>query len=711
MAHTGVPEGAPFDGFTQPFGAINVGVGSQVLPRPEIPADYNSVTRSYSDLTYYWQSSFADMIETTTGVVYTGIGGLELTGYEGVPIEAEMPSSYILEITPDLGKENLDDNFEPFILDQQVKSNPLLKQFTNLVVGSNVVSDIDYETPLKQKLSHTIDLTDMIELVNAEYHKYLWRVIPVAENGSRGFPSQVQFFEPKTIIFDYTWSIDRYDQKVNGITTTIAGSKAPDISSIEINGSTRNTTILSSTAWSAEVPAHNIREKVLVRAIDKKGTYSRYKIIHIDINTSEQRHHQFYNIFDKFGYLLGLERIPKEDNINYRRRLFDVYKHRGGTNYLPLLNSVIRELDITFDDAALTLTPHADFAKNYPNSIANIAIVSDKVQIFCNLFYVKHERHKIDPFDWTIELKKTPTSAAIKIESPVGNEIPNKRNWYSTKNKIHFENNSLLESPIFISYSYAESLSKKGKTFKDAADFITNMAIDSTPLFSVTTGSTVDTGSPVDYLQKIGSAAVLDRLSTNNGGDNSTGLSVKWANCNIESLQDEGFHSQYVNQHNNYFGTKINTYADKLSAKFKIQWGLAVADKSVWQTDKNEAIGKVSLPTNYDFIYGYWAQQNSGSVTSLSNNQAYAYNYSNIIDGSKLNYIGVDPDQLKSGIGASTDLLVTVREKSTRVIPVFTLLQTTQVISQTTTVAGAPGSTSDPPPLSAGGNNVGIVTD
>lgn len=697
--------GAPFDGFTQPFGAINVGAGSQVLPRPEIPADYNSVTRSYSDLTYYWQSSFADIIETTTGVVYTG--AVDLTGYEGVPIEAEMPSSYILEITPDLGKENLDDNFEPFILDQQVKSNPLLKQFTNLVVGSNVVSDIDYETPLKQKLSYTIDLIDMIELVNAEYHKYLWRVIPVAENGSRGFPSQVQFFEPKTIIFDYSWSIDRYDQKVNGITTTIAGSKAPDISNIEINGSTRNTTILSSTAWSAEVPIHNIKEKLLVRAIDKKGTYSRYKIINIDINTSEQRYHQFYNIFDKFGYLLGLERIPKEDNINYKRRLFDVYKHRGGTNYLPLLNSLIRELDIAFDDTALTLTPHADFAKDYPNSTASIVIVSDKVQVFCNLFYVKHERHKIDSFDWTIELKKMPTSAAIKVESPIGNEIPNKNNWYSTKDKIHFKNNSLLESPVFVSYSYAESLSKKGKTFKDAADFITTMAINSTPLFSVTTGSTVDTGSPVDYLQKIDRAAILDRLSVDNGGDDSTGLSVKWANCNIESLQDAGFQGQYINQHNNYFGTKINTYADNLSAKFKVQWGLAVADRSVWQTDKNEAIGKVSLPTNYDFTYGYWAQQNSGFVTPLSNNEAYAYNYSNVIDGSALNYIGVDSDQLKSGIGANTDLLVTVREKSTRVIPVTSPLQTTQIISQTASVA----SVSDAPPVSAGGNTAGIVTD
>ena len=163
--------GKPFDGFTQPFGAINVGDGAQVLPRPEIPNDYNSTTRSYEDLTFYWQNSFANMIETTTGVVYTG--AVDLTGYEGIPISAESAASYILQITPDLGKENWDDNFEPFIVDQQLKSNPLLKQYDNLVVGSNVNSDHEYETPLKQKLSYTIPYIDMVELVNAEYPKYL----------------------------------------------------------------------------------------------------------------------------------------------------------------------------------------------------------------------------------------------------------------------------------------------------------------------------------------------------------------------------------------------------------------------------------------------------------------------------------------------------------------------------------------------------------
>lgn len=690
--------GKPFDGFTQPFGAISIGDGTQVLPRPEIPNGYNSVTRSYEDLTFYWQSSFAEMIETNTGSV-------------GIPISAESAASYILQITPDLGKENEDDNFEPFIIDQQLKSNPLLKQYDGLVVGSNVVSDYAYETPLKQKLSYTIPYIDMVELVNAEYSKYLWRVMAVAENGSVGFPSAVQYFEPKTIVFDYSWSIDRYDQKVNGITTTIAGTKSPDISNIEVNGSTRNTIILSPTKWSAEVPVHKVKEKLLVRAINKKGVKSSYKVLNIELNTAEQKYNQFFNTFDRFGFMLGLERIPEENNIDYKRRLLDVYKHRSGTDYLPLLNGIIRELDISFDDRAIVLRPNADFTKVYPEAALEVASDTKNFYVFSELFYVKHELQYIDSFDWTITLNKTVASAEIKVESPVGNEIPNKNNWYSTKDKIWFKNNKLLGQPIYISYTYAETMSKQGKKVKDALDYFTEIGIDDTKLFNVVTGSTVDTGSNIDYIQKFSQVSVADILGTDNGGEQVTGLSIKWANCNIENLSNPDFQDSFLNSHNNLFGTTVNSYADNLSAKFKIQWGLAVADRSIWQTENNESIGSVSLPTNYDFVYGYWHRPNSGFTTYLSANEAYGYNYQSTVDGGDLYYVGVTQDRLKSGVGYGTDLLVKLDSKSTRQLRVFDKLESNVISTQITLPENTQGNSSVPVAGSTGIHVTGMVTD
>ena len=122
--------GASFDGFTQPFGAINIGDGAQVLPRPEIPNDYNSTTRSYEDLTFYWQNSFANMIETTTGVVYTG--AVDLTGYEGVPISAESAASYILQITQILVKKTGMIILNPLLLTSSLSLIRCLSNMTTL---------------------------------------------------------------------------------------------------------------------------------------------------------------------------------------------------------------------------------------------------------------------------------------------------------------------------------------------------------------------------------------------------------------------------------------------------------------------------------------------------------------------------------------------------------------------------------------------------
>lgn len=690
--------GAPFDGFTQPFGAINVGDGAQVLPRPEIPNDYNSTTRSYEDLTFYWQNSFANMIETNSGAV-------------GIPISAESAASYILQITPDLGKENWDDNFEPFIIDQQLKSNPLLKQYDSLVVGSNVNSDHKYETPLKQKLSYTIPYIDMVELVNGEYPKYLWRVVAVAENGSLGFPSPVQYFEPRTIVFDYSWSIDRYDQIVNGISTTVAGTKSPEISNIEINGSTKNTSILSPTRWSAEVPIHNVSEKLLVRAINNKGVRSAYKVLTIKINTSEQKYNQFYNIFDQFGFMLGLERIPEENNINYKRRLLDVYRHRSGTNYLPLLNAVIRELDISFDDQAIVLRPNASFVRDYPSSSLSVSSDTKNLHVMSDLFFVKHEMHHIDSYDWSIKLKKFSIDSDLIVESPVGNKIPSKGNWYSEKDKIVFKNKNLLGEPIYVSYGYAETLPKKGKKVKDGLDYLTNISINNTKLFSVITGSTVDTGSNIDYMQKFSDAAVIDSIGLDNGLNEVTGLAIKWANCNIEDLSNQDFQDSFLNSHNNLFGTTINSYADNLSAIFKMQWGTAVADRSVWQTENNESNGSVSLPTNYDFIYGYWHQANSGFTTHFSSNQAYGYAYKNTVNGSDLYYVGIESDKIKSGVGYNTDLLVKIDSRSTRQLRVFDKLQSNTISTQLYSPTDSEGNLAEILTDSTGIHATGMVTD
>jgi len=61
------------------------------------------------------------------------------------------------------------------------------------------------------------------------------------------------------------------------------------------------------------------------------------------------------NRFDYFGQLLGLPRLPAETNDLYRKRLWDVYVRRAGSNETGLINGITRELGLAQYDA-LTIT-------------------------------------------------------------------------------------------------------------------------------------------------------------------------------------------------------------------------------------------------------------------------------------------------------------------------------------------------------------------
>jgi hypothetical protein len=53
------------------------------------------------------------------------------------------------------------------------------------------------------------------------------------------------------------------------------------------------------------------------------------------------------NVFDYFGMLMGLPRLPGEKNTEYRARLWDVYVKRAGAHEEGLINGITRELGLS----------------------------------------------------------------------------------------------------------------------------------------------------------------------------------------------------------------------------------------------------------------------------------------------------------------------------------------------------------------------------
>ena len=84
------------------------------------------------------------------------------------------------------------------------------------------------------------------------------------------------------------------------------------------------------------------------------------------------------NVFDYFGMILGLMRIRGEKNAEYRKRLWDVYVRRAGSNEEGLLNGITRELGLKFYDA-LTITYTG------PNTNSPRVIVQDvQIELYSN---------------------------------------------------------------------------------------------------------------------------------------------------------------------------------------------------------------------------------------------------------------------------------------------------------------------------------------
>ena len=60
-----------------------------------------------------------------------------------------------------------------------------------------------------------------------------------------------------------------------------------------------------------------------------------------------------WNAFDEFGLLLGLSRIPGENNSDYKTRLLDVYTSPANSTYLGLRRGIARELGLSYTDITI----------------------------------------------------------------------------------------------------------------------------------------------------------------------------------------------------------------------------------------------------------------------------------------------------------------------------------------------------------------------
>lgn len=103
-------------------------------------------------------------------------------------------------------------------------------------------------------------------------------------------------------------------------------------------------------------------------------------------STLTQETQNVVNTFDYLGMLVGLLRLPAEKNVDYRKRILDVYVRRASASQTGLINGITRELGLAQYDAMtvsytgpVTQYPRVVVTDTYVYLYSNWTMIDDSI--------------------------------------------------------------------------------------------------------------------------------------------------------------------------------------------------------------------------------------------------------------------------------------------------------------------------------------------
>lgn len=622
--------------FPDNLGIVAAGYGAVVLPGPEIDPDWNLRIRDYGDGEFRWG----------------GVVGLEPTPDEGY--EFQQPAFYQLEITPDLGWANTEAMFESYIHGES--------EYGNARLGTFVLAIADLTNNGDTSFSYTLSQDQMKKILAPGYVKYLWRVRAISERGSLGHPSSIQTFRGRVVIPDTAWDVKPLPTPARNLTATIVGTKTGSITEVEINGSLTLVRFLSDTQWTAEVPLAGGRNVFAIRVYDAQGNSSPYKQVETELTSNDLATRSYWNRFDDFGYLLGLERLPEERNDPYRDRLTDVFVHRAGFRYTGLMNGINRELGLTCEDRMIYLQPgtQAESAENFQ---VIVWLNASGIYLFSPRMTRRQEYHEVDPHTLCFEITDYKAFSSLILEQPLGVEIP--RNEYRLEDgKIYLLDQARASRPVYATYSYVMHLPTRGKAVSQLKAELNSLTIDGDQLVVVTDGTGYSPTASADGLRRFPPIRLQSGTYLDVAGEEIEGkLPVAWSSAKLFAFQDDHFRDRYVNRYGSKFNTQYDAWAMRMKKFMHTTWGYLVADENVWSHPKKPVSGLGVLESVYDAHLGTWRSSNPAHTWDFSAAEAAHFGYIDPQDGSALYYVGVPVGWFHCGVGDGDDLFVRVTEE------------------------------------------------
>lgn len=373
--------------------------------------------------------------------------------------------------------------------------------------------------------------------------------------------------------------------------------------------------------------------------------------------TGELVYVQVENVFDNWGRLLDLPRIPQEDPAAYKTRLLDVFPHRAGPQHLGLVFGLNRELGLTVYDPALVIKPY--YLGNGQPSVIDLSmnIQADGVHILTSRFERVREQHTIDRDNLRVELQKQSIQLSPTVEYK---SVRVDRRVYEVdedRNELVFPH-EYAGRDIKVTYIYEEIVPITG-TMQSVVDGINGLMMpgDQSPVARAFLANNLPGSASAEGLAMMPTESVFG-LHESNTGDYYNELYAVWGQASIRSLSDDHYIDANLNDDGTYYGTILMRLVEASRRIARVTWGQTLFDRDRF----SDIMGLAEIPTLTDAKAGVWRCSDPNHAREYGAEHAAGLFMKCPRCSRPLSFHGVHPLQLKSGVGGEDDLKVIVED-------------------------------------------------
>ena len=557
-------------------------------------------------------------------------------------VDYTLPTGYMIQITPDLGWHDIRAMF------QDTEQNPYLKTFGIFDFANGNLEDRYDGTVLA-----TLDSSQIDEAILPRFRNYLWRAIAVSPNGSLGDGGLPQKFKYIGDIFNTEFSVTKVLDDPLSVTKLVYGTRSSRMTILVDGQESTNISYPSDTTWLFSYNLSSDKIRVAFQARDIGGALSSIQYIELSSVVYSQNHKALWNVFDEFGLLMDLKRLPEETNDAYKERIKDVVRNPGGSTFRGVVNGATRELGLSKISNAFSIT---SILNTYSRGVSNELDVEVTGYSFLirNETFLITEYKRIDPHTGLLRLSKQPRYNSIIIYTPDGNRIKDRDREAFHQNEeypdvvdILIKDMTLWGDFVKVTYEYYEELLfNQYPTLYDLKIGIESVTDPSNKLIAeVTINETLSGTESTSGLFKT-SLIIPEGVSQ----------SIDWSPIYLNKMSDRKYRVSFVNDDRTFYNTKYYEYVKELQRSSHVFWKYIETDKDYWVSQKITDEGLDDIPTLTDPTMFNFVINTTGQAESISSYEAWYRGYTGL-SGDVIVNNGLSYKDFQDGVCGRYDLM------------------------------------------------------